>query len=578
MDRFCHRLARALLIMLGCAMAVAAQSPADDKAGESNTRGKITGHVVNESGQPMPNVAVTLRGYGASEVRTTVATDGEGHFEVADLPPIAYLVSARALAYVARPRDPDVNPVGYYRIGDSARLEMMKGGVITGAVKRSNGEPVVSVSVRAYLVRDFRGQRPPYSTPSIDVRTDDRGIYRIYGLAPGTYIVAAGGGSSWGYEVDPFVSDVPTYAPSSTRDTATEFTIVAGDETANVDIRYRDEPGHLVSGKVTGVEQEAGSDVRLNSVLNGIEQPAYETFQSGVARGFMFSGVADGDYDIVATNYSAGGWLVSESRRIKVQGGDITKIELNVMPLASINGIVLLEDSRATECQGKRRPLFGEIVVGAYHNEKKTPKDQPQFLWGLGGPVTPDGQGTFTLRSLAAGQYLFVTRPMAKYWYLKSISWPNASRAAQTHQPPDAARNWTTIRTGDKFSGLAITFAAGAGSIDGRVEPHAGQRLARTFVYLAPAEADKRDDVLRYFASLAAEDGAFALTNVPPGRYWILAKQAPDTETNVMTRLRIPDEGELRARILQDAETEKTQSELKPCQNLTEYRLPFHPR
>jgi len=124
----------------------------------------------------------------------------------------------------------------------------------------------------------------------------------------------------------------------------------------------------------------------------------------------------------------------------------------------------------------------GEIVIGAYHNEKNTPKDQPQFVWGLGGPVTPNPQGTFGLRNLAAGQYRFITRPLAKYWYLKSIAWPSSSKAAQASQPLDAARSWTTVKMGDNLSGLAITFAAGAASLQGRIATTSGKMLPRSFV------------------------------------------------------------------------------------------------
>jgi uncharacterized protein (DUF2141 family) len=564
----------ALAILLVCGPIACAQS--DEKAAEASAKGTITGRVVNESGQPLPNALVNIRGYDGSGGRT-VNTDAEGNFQAADLPPIAYLISAFVPGYVPRPRDPDLNPIGYYRIGDSARIEMVKGGVITGAVKRSNGEPVVLVTMRAYMTRDSKGQPVRYATPSRMHTTDDRGIYRIYGLPPGTYIVAASGGTVNGYSLDPFAGDAPTYAPSGTRDTASEITINAGEE-ATLDIRYRDEPGHVVSGTATGSladDPQRGFSIALNSRFNGIEQAAYSTWG---ARSFMFSGVADGDYDIVAQNYSPdAGWAISETRRIKVNGGDLTGIALTLKPLASMSGTVVLEDSKVAECQGKRRPVFGEIVVGAYHNEKNAAKDQPQFIWGLGGPLTPDKQGNFTLRNLAAGQYRFVTRPLAKYWYLKSISWPGSgAKAAETNQPADAASHWTTIKASDKYSGLTITFAAGAASIHGRVEAEPGGKLSpRVFVYLTPAEPEKREDILRYFVSLAAEDGTFELGSIPPGRYWVNARAAAEGDTNMQTKIRLPDETELRAKIVHDGEAGKNKAELKPCQNLTEYRLPF---
>ena len=52
--------------------------------------------------------------------------------------------------------------------------------------------------------------------------------------------------------IDPFASDVPTYAPASTRDTAQEIVVRAGAESNGVDIQYRGGSGHTVSGTASG--------------------------------------------------------------------------------------------------------------------------------------------------------------------------------------------------------------------------------------------------------------------------------------------------------------------------------------
>ena len=74
--------------------------------------------------------------------------------------------------------------------------------------------------------------------------TDDRGYYRLYGLPPGSYVVAAGGPGQYFGSVNPFANDAPTYAPASTRDTAAEV-MVRSDQEVTADIRYRGEPGHM---------------------------------------------------------------------------------------------------------------------------------------------------------------------------------------------------------------------------------------------------------------------------------------------------------------------------------------------
>ncbi len=575
-----HNFLAGLILFFTLTSAVAAQSQPDEKSTEGTTTGKISGHVVNDAGQPLAEAVVTVRTYGFGAANRTTTTERDGSFQVTGLDSVAYLISASFPGYVPAPRDPDINPIGYYRVGESVRLEMIKGGVITGTVSRSTGEPVVVVPVLAYMIRDSRGQPTRYGTPSQERTTDDRGVYRIYGLAPGTYLVAAGGGRSSAYNVSAYAADAPTYAPSSTRDTAAEIVVHTGEEIADLDIRYRGETGHAVSGVVNSkltTDQPQGFSITLVSTLS---QLSHSSFQPPGERGFSIYGVADGDYDVIAQSFlpATAEWILSEPRRIKVRGADITGIELTASTLGSIRGRVMLEDSKASECKDKRRPLFGETLVTPWHNEKGAAKDQPRFVWALGNPTLPDKQGDFTLRNLAPGQYRFNARPMARYWYLKSISWQSSSlaspKAIPETQPADAARNWTTLKAGDRMSGLTIVLAEGAASVLGQIEVAEGQSLpSRMFVYLVPVEREKSNDVLRFFTSIVSADGTFEMINLAPGRYRIVAKAVAENESNMLSKLRLPDEAEMRAKLLREAEATNIEIELKPCQNLRDYRL-----
>ena len=81
--------------------------------------------------------------------------------------------------------------------------------------------------------------------------------------------------------------------------------------------------------------------------------------------------------------------------------------------------------------------------------------------------------------------------------------------------------------------------------------------------------------MLRFFASSVSPEGSFALNNLPPGRYRVIAQAAGANESNILSKLRLPDEAEARAKLLRDAEAGKIETEFKPCQNVTDYRLPF---
>jgi Carboxypeptidase regulatory-like domain len=564
------------LIVALASVSVVGQSTSPSPAAQPAKSGAITGRVVNEKGQPLANARVSIRAFGSMNPGQSVSTDQDGRFEVTGLERMNYQVAAWLSAYAPQPRNPFDTQSSNVRVGDSVTLVLIKGGVITGTVTNQNGEPVVGVRVRARMIRDSDLLPAQYVQMSRERATDDRGIYRIYGLPTGTYVVWAGGSGFYQGGMDPFDSDVPTYAPASTRDEAAEIAVRAGEETANVDIRYRGESGRIVSGTVTGpaTEQQMGIGIELTSVKDpGIQFSSMRGAYAQQGMGFSFQGVDDGDYYITARSFlPSQEWALSPSKRITVRGADVTGIKLVTQPLGAISGRVVLEESSATECTDKARPLFSEILVSAWHRETEATKEMPRFVWSLGAPAAPDAEGTVRLRNLSPGDYRFATQFSGKYWYLHSISFP-PSKAPQA-KPVDAARTWTTLKSGERLSGLTVTLARGAASLRGQVAIAEGETLPEKLIaYLVPAEREKADDVLRYFAVVVTPDGKIVLNNLAPGRYWILAQTSND-DRSPSTKLRLPDSTEMRSALRRAAEAAKTEVELKPCQNVVDFRLP----
>ena len=557
------------------------RSSPPDEGTEVPATGTITGRVIDDTGQPVPNAAVFFRTYGSDKSGRAIATNREGTFQASGLDREVYSISARAPAYTTQPRDPDTTLAAHYRVGDSVTLVLVKGGVITGSVTTSAEEPVVGVRVRAQMIRD--GQPPRYGATFGENTTDDRGVYRIYGLPPGTYLVMAGGRGGNPWELTAYDVDAPTYFPSSSPDRAIEINVRAGEETANVDIRYRGEAGHTISGIASGPQstESSGLTLTLTSTLDGSSQWSNSSSQPPGNRSFVFSGVADGDYDITAHSYLPGGTAaLSEPKRIRVKGADVTGVEITTKPLGEISGHVVMEDSKVAECKGKQRPLFTETLITAWRNENSKPKGQHQFAWYLSGPSSPRKQGNFSLRNLAPGQYQIIPRFSAKYWYLQSVSLQSTEapgpRSTPGNRQIDAAQNWTTLKPGDRLSGLVIKLSEGAASLQGKISLGEGEQIpARLYVYLLPAEREKTNDVLRFFAAPVLSDGNIVLNNLAPGRYWIMAQPALEGPSSTLTQLRLPDETETRAKLRREAEASKTEIEFKPCQNVMDYLLPL---
>lgn len=529
--------------------------------------GTISGRVVNESGRPLPNARIVVRSLSLMGPQGTDATsDREGKFELNGLQPLNYQISAYLQGYAPLLRDLDDTQFPVYRVGDSVTLMLTKGGVITGTVTTQAGEPVVGVNVRAQMVNPAYGLPLTYIQLASDL-TDDRGVYRIYGLMEGTYVVWAGGGSAgFTTEVDPFDSDVPTYAPASTRDTAQEIVVRAGAESNGIDIQYRGGSGRAVSGTARG--PEGNQPLPFAIFMVSTSGPPWQTrsSQGPNERGFIFNGVDDGDYSLTAISQLPGGELMfSAAKQLKVRGADVSGIELLVQPLSSVAGRVVLEDTKIVECNDKQRPVFSETLVSAHNREMNAAL---HARWLFASIVNADERGNVSLKNLPAGRYYFTTQHFAKDWYLKSLL------LTATGKPLDAARTWTTLKPGDRLNGLTITLAQGAASLRAQIVLSEGETLAeKLYVYLVPAEKGAAEDPLRFYSATVTADGKVALDNLAPGRYLVLA--ATDESASPLAKLRSPDETTYRAKLRRQAEAAKTELELKPCQKMADFKVRF---
>ncbi|HXM34577.1 MAG TPA: carboxypeptidase-like regulatory domain-containing protein [Pyrinomonadaceae bacterium] len=574
----------------------------DESNSTNPNANSIMGRVLTVSGQPVTNATVLVSRLNSPSPPRPVPTDSTGSFRIAGLEPGVFSVTAYAASFVLPPADVETSQPTYYRVGDSVTVTMTKGGVINGTVTDTDGQPVVAIRVRALMVRDEKGQ-PANGSIAIERVTDDRGVYRLFGLTPGAYVVSAGGGGGGGggFGGGPFGGgrggggfgfagsatalydrDAPTFSPSSTRDTAAEIAVYASEEVNNVDIKFRKEPGHTVSGTVKGPPAPAG--YARTAVTLTRAKSRDEVVASYPARGsaFEFRGVADGEYEISAqTSLGPNDAAVSLPRKIIVNGANITGIALMTSPLATISGHVALEKSVAPECQNKRQPRFEELLISARRNVKKDSEPQARGFAAASG--TPGKSGDFFLNKLGAGAYRLDTRFFAKYWYLRAVTGPAATAArsgaksANVSQPVDIARNGLTLQFGRSVSGLVIALAEGAASVRGHITvPEDKKAPLGLSLYIVPAEKDKSEDVLRFFTTAIADDGTFGLNNLPPGHYWAIVRFPSAEESHLDWKLRLPDQAQNRVNLRRAAEAAKIDIELKPCQNLTDYQLPLN--
>jgi len=157
---------------------------------------EISGTVTLAGGSaPIRRAQVSLSAQAIRSQRTLL-TDDRGHFAFTSLPTGRYSLSASKPGYVTttygakkagRPGTP-IQLADGQKFNDATIL-MPKGSVLTGTVVDEANEPTPGTQVRAYRYVMRTGEKSLQQDGSAS--TDDRGVYRIYGLQPGDYLVSA---------------------------------------------------------------------------------------------------------------------------------------------------------------------------------------------------------------------------------------------------------------------------------------------------------------------------------------------------------------------------------------------------
>src|SRR5262245_4302549 len=199
------RPAIAVVLIAACAMAARAQQPSQQPPRDTSARpattattgtGRIGGHVVAaDTGRPIKRARVFLSAAELGGGRG-VLTDDNGAFEFGELPSGRYTLNASKsgfiqLSYGQRRPLQAGTPL---QLLDGQQLKSVdfalpRGGVISGRVSDENGDVMPGVSVQVMRYQYQQGDRR--LVPAGQGQTDDRGVYRVWGLNPGDYYVSA---------------------------------------------------------------------------------------------------------------------------------------------------------------------------------------------------------------------------------------------------------------------------------------------------------------------------------------------------------------------------------------------------
>jgi protocatechuate 3,4-dioxygenase beta subunit len=429
----------------------------------------------------------TAPAQGPHSVARIVITDSAGAFRFAGL------AGGRYAIHVEKPGfqwGEDVMEEHIMEIGasrDDFNIRVTPLARIAGNVVDQEGEPVNEASVRLFRSLVYDGRRGLFET-SRSV-TDDLGHYHFADLEPGSYYVFATGRS--GNVTTPAMQAAhgsrqaytPAYFPKTTEAAAAAPVMVAAGQREEAKVVVTMEPSFAVKGTLQNLQR--GRQVQLELRRDGQNTGIHRVAVLQGTGAFEIWDVTPGNYRLRAMQ---GDWpanVTMAQRRIQVKAGDVTGVQLNLAPGATVHGAVHAVDSDGS------KPIHVQAHLEDVDREGY--EGFPLF--------TETAEGNWTMPGVPEGRYrLFVH---ASNGYVAS---------AMSGDRDLLHGGELVVNAGTTPESLEITVRSDGGSIQGTVSSETGEAAQHGWVLLCQLGGEER-------LTASADHSHFAFNNLAPGDY-----------------------------------------------------------
>lgn len=347
---------------------------------DKNFTGTISGKITLK-GKGLSGVVVGLNLVESQHQQNTRhrgVTDEEGKYRITNLPPGSYEVLVSTPAYVgadgARRKS---LIVGKNETIENVDFALVPGGVITGKVTDSDGRPVIELDV---FVTPAQVMEHSYVSVRSGIRTDDRGIYRVFGLSAGKYMVSAGQDDYFTFG-DPWSRSEYklTFHPAAADlSQATIIEVTEGSETTNVDITVaRSITKYSAFGRI--VDGDTGQPIAnvrygvhmfINQNHEGLRTSGAVSNKEG---DFKVENLPPGKYSVIVEPPEDSDWRV-EPVRFEVVDRDVTGLVLKTSKGATASGVIVLEgeDTKLVPNMDKNRIHAYVVTQGRARGSNQT--------------------------------------------------------------------------------------------------------------------------------------------------------------------------------------------------------------
>jgi hypothetical protein len=527
-----------ILLLVTVSLPCAQSIQRDNRSRAASIRGRVT-----IGGAPAANALVMVmevdpktreRGFGnqlSQGAFIKIRTDNDGRYRVTGLPQGSYLVNALSNAYVRSKNSVDFDTFKSVTLDDGESRDgvdimLVRGGVITGRVVDAEGRPLIASSMTLQSVDEdgkLTGDIDP--TDWLMMPTDDRGVYRIYGLPAGRYIISAGG--DWASSHAKRKYPETFYSDTTNWSEAKIIEVKEGAEVAGIDIRLgAGKATYEAAGRV--IDAETGQSLPQVWVTcmdvpdDKYGGPRYVTGGATDDEGrFSFTGLSTGRYELhLSTQWTTHrsrsavkNEHYSEGTRFVIGDSDVGGLEIRANRGSTISGIVLIEGVTDPAIKAKLQQAAVLVRITDQRGSDGNLIDR-QNRGQTGARIAVDG--TFQLSGLAPGMASFeLQNDQENIFSIKRIERDGAD-----------IRNALEIGRSEQVTGVRIILAHNNGRIRGQVEI-AGGKLPEGWqlnVSAYPVVAIASDRANPAYQSgggstFADEKGRFVIENLAAGEY-----------------------------------------------------------
>jgi hypothetical protein len=496
----------------------ATSPPPTTQPPEAEAPGVIQGTVLSGgTGQALRRAQVVLKPADSKGAGLYQTTDESGSFVFPKVAPGRYSITVQRDGFLplsaGRIGDYKMPPIFTMNSGETISsfvFRMTPSGVVSGKVKFDDAEPAVNVAIQLYRSYYERG-RHGYAAAA-NARTDDRGEYRVHGLDPGTYYVAAlyqspprPSGAEEQTRKDALGNPLPelsyavTFYPQVQKmSEAVAVKVAPGDELNGIDIFLTLVHTVHIRGQVlNGIKGSAiaspGVTLRMNDSDNTASVSAPISVTVDKDQNFDIQGVTAGPYLLLASGAENG---VALTGRVPINIGDsdVAGADVVVGPESLWTGKVHMDDDDST--------LPAGLMISL----------QPRRTTASPSQTSVSDTGEFAVPFVPDETYDLYVLNGPDNSYLKSIRVANSERLSQGLE----------ASSGDAPPALDVRLGSQGGQVVGRAVTADPKVVASgASVALIPNPADGR--VQAYQTTHADEYGNFLLKGVPPGAYVVVA-------------------------------------------------------